>query len=233
LVVKFAMATPRRNVAAVGLALSLLADEHVAAAQIHWDASAELGVMKRFLGARPPGSSDAGVGIAGQINGHVALLPLVYVGAYVGHDISPLPGDASPRDITSGGVRAKGVLPWGHAARAWVFAGFGYAGVYARSYHTTFAIAHPTGVERQPVLVEGASGSFFEVPFGLGASYKLSKPWELCAELGASVGFGHKGSAYEEPGPSVTVPNFASQNAAPAGLDRLAVGLTLGVLLGL
>lgn len=81
--------------------------------------------------------------------------------------------------------------------------------------------------------VEGAGGSFFEVPFGLGASYKLYKPWELCAELGARVGFGHTGSVYKDPGPQVTVPDFAGQNASPAGVDRFALGLTVGVLIDL
>jgi hypothetical protein len=204
-----------------------------ASAQLHWDVSAQAGVMKRFLVARPPGSdTNVGFGPTAQLMGHVALLPLVHVGGYFGHDISPLPGDGAARNITFGGVRAKGMLPWIRGSmRAWIFAGFGYSGVYSQSYNTTFSIPNGAGViERRPVRVEGAGGSFFEVPFGIGASYKLYKPWELCAELGARVGFGHTGSVYEEPGPQVSVESFAGQNAAPAGLDRFGIGLTLGVL---
>ena len=81
--------------------------------------------------------------------------------------------------------------------------------------------------------VQGAGGGFFDVPFGIGASYKLYKPWELCAELGARVGFAHNGSVYELPGPQVRAPGLPGQNALPAGLDRFALGLTLGVLIDL
>ena len=204
-----------------------------AAAQLHWDASAQLGVMKRFLVSRA--GDDVGFGPTGQLTGHVALLPLVHVGGYVGHDISPLPGEGSARSITFGGVRAKGMLPFASGKmRAWVFAGFGYAGVYQRSFRSTFFISRPLGdPEQRSGRVEGAGGSFFDVPFGVGASYKLYKPWELCAELGARVCFGHVGSVYEYPGPQVTVPDYAGQNAAAAGLDRFAIGLTVGFMIDL
>jgi len=217
----------------VGVGALLVARE--ASAQLHWDLSAQAGVMKRFMAQRPQGSDDAGFGPTGQITGHLALLPFVHVGGYFGHDISPLPRDANPRNITFGGLRAKAMLPWVRGStRAWFFAGFGYAGVYAPSYGSTFSI--PTGsgdLEQRRVRVEGAGGSFFDVPLGLGASYKLYKPWELCAELGARFGFGHTGSVYEDPGPQVNVPGLPGQNALPAGLDRFALGLTVGVLIDL
>lgn len=209
--------------------------ERDARAQLHWDASAQVGVMKRFLGDRPPATDDAGFGPTGQLTGHLALLPLVHLGGYFGHDISPLPGDAAARNITFGGLRARGMLPWVRGSmRAWIFAGFGYAGVYSRSYDTTFTIVDGGGVaERRPVHVHGAGGSFFDVPFGIGASYNLFKPWALCAELGVRYGFGHTGSVYEPPGPQVRVEGFPGQNVVPAGLDRFALGLTLGVMIDL
>jgi hypothetical protein len=191
--------------------------------------------MKRFLADRPAGTDDVGFGPAGQLTGHLALLPLVHLGGYFGHDISPLPGDGSSRHITFGGARVKGMLPWVRgSARAWIFAGFGYAGVYSPSYDTVFSFADGEGnVTRRPVRVQGAGGGFFEVPFGIGASYKLRKPWELCAELGARMGFGHGGSVYDLPGPRVRADGFPGQNALPAGLDRFALGLTLGVMIDL
>lgn len=223
------------SAAAGAFVLAMIAAAPDASAQIHWDASAQVGVMKRFLGTRPSGASDVGFGPAAQLTGHVALLPLIHVGGYFGHDISPLPGDGAARDITFGGARVKAILPWITGKwRAWAFVGFGYAGVYARSYNTSFFIPNGNGdLERRPVRVEGAGGSFFDLPFGLGASYKLFKPWELCAELGARAGFGHTGSVYEDPGPQVSVESFAGQNATPAGIDRWALGLTLGVLVDL
>lgn len=136
--------------------------------------------------------------------------------------------------MTFGGVRAKAMLPWVRGStRAWLFAGFGYTGVYSRSYRTTLSVANGDGsLEPRPVRIEGAGGGFFDVPFGLGASYRFFKPWELCAELGGRFGFGHQGSAYEHPGPSITG-SSAAENASPAGLDRLAIGLALGILVDL
>lgn len=207
---------------------------------VHWDASAQVGVMKRFLSSGP---DEAGFGPAGQLTGHVALLPLVHVGGYFGHDISPLaePADASARDLTFGGLRLKGMIPGIRGnVRAWIFGGFGYAGVYARSWRSTLRLADGSGnLTPTRARVEGAGGGFFEVPFGIGASYKFFKPWELCAELGARAAFGHSGSAYEAPGPQVTVVGDPAtgagfgQNRAPSGVDRFALGLTVGVLVDL
>jgi hypothetical protein len=206
-----------------------------ARAQVHWAASAQVGVMKRFFSHAAGG--EPGFGPTAELTGDVALLPIVHVGAYFGHDISPLSSsaDAAARDITFGGARVRGVLPWpGGHFRTWVFVGFGYAGVYSRSYSTTFAVPDGLGgTTPQRVHVEGAGGGFFEIPVGIGASYKLRKPWELCAELGMKVGFGHSGSVYESPGPEVALPGNTGQNVAPSGTDQLALGLTVGVLLDL
>jgi hypothetical protein len=230
----------RLGAAIASFALALLGAAWPASAQLHGDVSAQLGVMKRFLSERPAGANDdATFGPIGQLTGHVALIPLVHVGAYLGHDISPLSGDAAARDITFAGARAKGFIPVTPASlRTWVFAGFGYAGVYARSYQTTFAVPNGLGgTTPTPVRVEGAGGGFFEVPFGLGASYKFFSPWELCAELGFRAGFGHQGSVYTGNGPQVTIPASgnpnATQNASPSGLDSFAVGLTIGIQLDL
>jgi hypothetical protein len=212
-----------------------LALENMASAQLHWDASAQIGGMKRFLASRPPGADDAGFGPTAQLTGHLALLPLVHVGGYAGMDISPMPADVAARNMFFGGLRAKGMLPWIRGSfRTWIFGGFGYSAAYAPSYSTTFTLTNGSEQpERRPVTVEGGGGTFFEVPFGIGASYKVFAPWELCAELGARAGFGHSGTIYDEPGPGVRVESFASQRATPAGLDRFALGLTVGVMLDL
>jgi len=207
-----------------------------ARAQLHWDASAKVGVMKRVLGDRPAGGKDAGFGPAAQLDAHLALLPLVRFGAYIGHDISPLGGDASARDLTWAGARVKVMSPWPRGAmRLWLFFGFGYDGVYQRSTSAPRNFPGPVGMPtvRDEAVVHGAGGGFFEVPYGIGASYKLRKPWELCAELGARSGFGFSGSAYEAPGPRVSSPGRTDGNALPAGKDRFAIGLTVGVLVDL
>ncbi|HSO40707.1 MAG TPA: hypothetical protein VLT33_49615 [Labilithrix sp.] len=204
------------------LAVSSLLLPRAAEAQLHWDAAAQAGVMKRVLVSRPAGAPDAGFGPVGQLTAHVALFPLVRVGGYLGRDISPMGGDVSARDLTWGGLRAKLMSPWPRGAlRAWLFAGFGVEGVYARS------------TARSGSLVDGAGGHFFEVPFGLGGSYTFRKPFALCAELGMRAGFGHSGSAYQAPGPQLRVPGQPDGNAPPAGTDRFAIGLTVGVMLDL
>lgn len=227
----------RRGPVFVALSMSLagLVTTSAASAQLHWDAAAQVGVQKHVLAGRPSGSPDAGFGPTAQVAGHVALLPLLRIGGYFGHEISPIEGDFAARRITFGGLRAKAMLPWVRGtARAWFFAGFGYAGVYAPSYTTELTIVDGAGsTNRKPGRVQGTGGGYFDVPFGFGASYKLYKPWELFAELGARVGFGHSGSTYEPPGPRVIVPSDATQNASPSGLDRLSLGLTVGILLDL
>jgi len=205
------MARRRARWSALLLAVSGVLAAPSAAAQLHWDAAAQAGIMKRVLVNRPSGGPDAGFGPVVQLTGHVALFPLVRVGAYLGHDISPMGGDLSARDLTWGGVRAKLMSPWPRGAvRAWLFAGFGVEGVYARS------------TARPGALIEGAGGHFFEVPFGLGTSYTFRKPYALCAELGMRAGFAHSGSAYQAAAPQV----------AP-GADRFAIGLTVGFMLDL
>lgn len=211
---------------------ALVGGEGEAAAQLHWDASAQVGVMKRFVGDKPNGGSDVGFGPVGQLTGHIALLPLVHAGAYFAHDISPLPKDGA-RNITSMGLRAKVALPLRGSMRAWGFLGFGYALAHQQSYATTFFVPGPlAGREAKEGTVEEAGGSFFDVPFGLGASYKLFGPLHLCGELGARFGFGHSGSIYGDPhGPQLTVAGEVPQNTEAVGVDRFALGLTVGVML--
>lgn len=225
-----------RITAFAGMLVATLLFTTAARAQLHWDASAQAGVEKRFLGARPPGGKDAGFGPALQLAGHLAFLPLVRLGAYVGHDISPLGGDSSARDLTWAGARVKVMSPWPRGSmRLWLFFGFGYDGVYQRSTSAPRNFPGPTSmpVVRDDAVVHGAGGGFFEVPYGIGASYKLRKPWELSAELGARSGFGFIGSAYEAPGPRVSSAGRPDSNALPAGNDRFGISLTVGVLVDL
>ena len=234
--------TRKRGIVTFASLVSLVSlASYPAAAQVHADVSAQVGVMKRFLTSRPasePSEKNAPFGPAAEVGAHIALLPLVRAGAYIGYDISPSAGSSAggARDFTWAGARVKIMSPWPSSPfRAWLFAGFGYAGVYARSHATTVSVATGIGNETapQPARVQGASGGFFEVPFGLGASYNLRKPWALCAELGTRVGFAYSGSAYKAPGPELVVSGASSAHAAPAGRDAFALGLTIGLLVDL
>jgi hypothetical protein len=207
-----------------------------ALAQVHWDAAAEVGVMKRFLAERPQGGDDAGFGPIGQVNAHVALLPLVRVGGYFGYELSPFAGDASTRSLFGGGLRAKVMSPWPRGnVRGWLFAGFGYMAAYAPSYDTPVTV--PSGISGQTTAaqghVAGAGGGFFEIPLGIGASYKLYGAWSLVGELGVRIGLGHTGSAYEDPGPTLKIDGQPDNNVLPAGRDRYGTSLAVGIQLDL
>ncbi|MBS2018580.1 MAG: hypothetical protein JST00_37285 [Deltaproteobacteria bacterium] len=206
-----------------------------AAAQLHWDTGAAVGVQKRFLAS---GAADAGFGPTAQLQAHVALLPLVRVGGYLGYEISPLDGDRAARDMFGGGLRVKIMSPWPRGdVRLWLFVGFGLQAMYARSYRTT-VLAEVTpgnpagGVAPREALVGGSGGRFLEVPFGIGVSYKFRKPFELFGELGSRVGFAGSGSAYDL-GPSLSVAGRPDTNAPVAGQDRFSLGLSLGLLIDL
>lgn len=230
------MVALRRCVAVLAFAIGIVVPR-LASAQVHWDASAQLGGMKRFLAARPTGTDDVGFGPAFQIAAHLALLPLVHAGVYVGHDVSPLPDPAAARNITFMGARGKVALPMGGDLRAYGFAGFGFALVTQQSFSFPgfpYVSAGGGTVNRKDAQVESAGGHFFEVPLGLGVAYKLRKPWELVAELGFRVGFAHSGSVYDElRSAQVKAPGEVDQNLTSAGIDRFALGLTVGVMLDL
>lgn len=212
---------------AVTLALTTLTSP--ARAQLHWDASAQAGVTKRVLSNRIPGVGDAGFGPAAELHGHVAILPLLRVGAYVGHDISPQPGDVRALQITSFGLRAKvssplPLDPW----RVWAFVGFGYAGAYGPSFHTSIDAA-PV---KATALATGAGGGFFELPFGVGGSYKLRRPWHLTAELSGRATFGYAGSLFDvnngRAGFAEGQPQLLLSNP---GTPAFLLGLMVGVML--
>lgn len=152
---------------------------------------------------------DATIGPAVQLAAHVALLPLVRVGGYLGADLSPGAGTFSARDFYSGGVRLKLMSPWPRGnVRTWLFFGFGAVGVYAPARE--------------------AGGHLFELPIGIGASYKFRKPWAFSAELGFRYGFGHGGSVYDSAYENRS--DLARSTEPFQGIDRFALGLTIGVL---
>jgi len=229
------------------LAMGLFATR-TASAQLHWDLGAQVGVSKRFLGASPndgtPLDTNAGFGPTAQVLGHVALMPLVRVGGYLGYEISPLTGDPAARDMFGGGLRVKVMSPWPRGdVRFWLFVGFGYQAVHARGYRMNVVAqapppANPNTTFSYDVLVEGSGGHFWELPFGIGVSYKLRKPYQLFAELGAKVGFSGQGTTYEA-GPRASATNLPAgtpplfDHLYPSGDDRFSLGLSLGVMIDL
>jgi hypothetical protein len=217
---------------ATALATAAFACESAASAQVHWDASAQVGVAKRFL---TESLDQPSFGPAVTVNGHVALIPLIRVGAYLAHDISPI-SDGPARRLYAAGLRGKVQAPWStDRVHGWGFLGLGYVGVYAPSTRAT-VVAPPVGplsTTSGPLdlSVPGASGYFLEVPVGLGLGVRLRRPWELVFELTGRFGFASGGEVYEgRPGNSEAA---GEQTLAPLGKDTFALVLTGGIGLDL
>ncbi len=213
-----------------------------AAAQTHWDIGAEAGAMRRVLSQRPaqpnegPPGHDAGFGPVGELHLHLAVLPMLRVGAYITHDVSPISGQPA-RQTTSGGLRVKLTPPFPSGRwRAWAFAGFGYAGVYGPSYHTTLLLSQSQGgtPSATDALVDGAGGGYFEVPVGVGIGYLVKKPWQVTLELGTRFGFGFNGSLYDTTnGRGATAPGYSPVGVDVPGEDTFALYLSAGLSLDL
>jgi hypothetical protein len=193
----------------------------------HWDLGAEVGLMKRFTTGSDVAAPNPSFGPVFELHGHVALVPMLRIGAYVAHDISPASGIAA-RQITAGGLRAKLVPPWpGGNFRSWIFAGIGYARTYAPSYHVSEQLS-PNDTQPRDVSVDGVAGGMLEAPLGVGLAYKLRRPWELTAELGTRWGLAYTGSMYSD-GASGHALGYPSVLQPFMGKDTLAVYLSVGL----
>jgi hypothetical protein len=201
---------------AVACLLGTLAQSAQAAAQVHWDVGAELGVMDRLATGRDVSMRAPTPGPAGELHAHVALVPMVRIGAYVAEDVSPRPG-LPAREATEVGLRAKVSPPllsgpW----RAWVFLGLGYA----RAYEPGHDAVVPGSAPPAETPVAGAAGGILDLPIGVGIGYRLRRPWQIFAELEARVGMAFWGALYER-----------AEGAPYGGQDSFAVSLSLGVSL--
>ncbi len=179
-----------------------------ASAQVHWDVGAQVGVMQRVRtgsGASVPGPIP---GPVGELHAHVAVVPMLRIGPYVAHDISPVaPSAAVPaRQITEGGLRAKVTPPFlGGRWRSWALLGLGYAHAYQPGYS---AGGTP---------VSGLEGGILSLPLGVGVGYRVRgphDPWEITGELGCRLGLAFVGPMY---------------SGAPG--DSFALSVSLGVSL--
>ena len=163
----------------------------VAGAQVRYDAGLLAGFSQRV--------SDVAEGGALTLDAHVALLPLLRVGAYVSGEVSERTSEPSVRGLIGGGLSLKVVPPWPRGTwRAWVRTGFGYDGV--------FTVDPSVG-----------GGGFFEVPVFVGASYRIRKPVVFLMELGARFGFATWGSYYAT---STRTDGVALMLSFGVGIDR-------------
>ncbi|WP_394833676.1 hypothetical protein LVJ94_44935 [Pendulispora rubella] len=211
--------------ASIAAGMWLLFSAREAHAQLHWDAGVHAGVARRIYTGGP---GDGRFGPIAGVQGHVALLPLVRVGAYLSHDLSPTDDGGDARNVTSAGARVKVTSPWPNGKwHAWAFLGVGYVGVYARSYHRSFA----TNGGTEDGLVAGAGGGHVEIPFGLGIGYRVWRPWEITLEVGTRFGFAFTGSLYQDPGRTAFLTGAGNRHIEPIGSDTVTPFAVLGLSL--
>jgi hypothetical protein len=178
------------------------------AAEVRWDAALAGGVMQRFAIGGDPRVGAPTPGPVFQASAHVALVPMIRIGAYAAYDVAPIEGRPA-REIVEGGLRAKVTppllpSPW----RTWAFLGLGYA----RTYEPGFTTTVPGSTPPAETHVASAVGGILDLPLGVGVGYRLRHPWELFAELGARIGLGFFG-------------------ATLAAQDSFALSMTVGVSL--
>jgi hypothetical protein len=216
----------RRPLATIALACGSLGAPG-AQAQLHWDAGAEVGVAKRFPSGGEAGASSPSLGPAFELQAHVALVPMLRVGAYAAQDVSPVPG-AGVRTYWEGGLHAKVTPPLLSAPwRAYAFAGFGYAYTYAASHRGV-----PPGGAAE-VLFAGVSGGMLDAPVGLGIGARAPgamRSWVVFAVLAGRFGVAFYGPMYAGGAP----PSVAGGASGPAlflGKDSFALSLSVGLSL--
>jgi hypothetical protein len=206
---------------------SVLLSAREAGAQLRWDASAEVGVMQRFTTGRDVNVPFPGIGPVAELNAHLAILPLLRVGPYAAHDISPLPGGTqTARQITEAGLEARIAPPllpppW----HTWLLVGLGYARTYEPSYPVTAS-------NGSTVVIGGQGGGLGEGRLGVGLGYRVTRSWEIFAELGGRVGLAFSGSMYTNGHDCgcVTLPPGEVYTPTPyPGKDSFALSLSLGL----
>jgi hypothetical protein len=188
-------------------------------AQVHWDIGAEVGVMQRVTPDRSPGLPLPQAGPLAELHAHVALMPMLRLGAYLAHDISLVEPN---RQTTEAGLRAKLTppllpRPW----RTWTFLDLGYARSYRPSH-----VLEPTPSNGASGEVGGAEGDFLDAALGFGVGARVRGPWMLFAELAARAGFLFWGAMYD-PSPCACL-----RDPYP-GHDSFAASLSVGVSLDL
>ncbi len=146
---------------------------------------------------------------------------LVRVGLYVHYDSSPV-SNQNTRDMFSGGLDLRVLSPWPRGdLRGYARVGIGEVGTYASAHGLTGDRAF-AGFR----FVDGAHGSFTEVPIAIGALYRVTPPIRITAEAGARFGFAFTGNAYARP------PGDQAGAGVTSGSDALAVFVDLGVMWG-
>jgi len=204
------------------LVLVVVFSAKLASAQLHWDTGLSVGPMRRTLIG---GASDSSLGPTAVLEGHVALFPLLRVGAYGTFDFAKVASEPDARFGGSFGLHAKVAVPG--MPKSWkgaLFLGLGYA-LLASAAHERLFIR--TNV-RERIAVPGATGGMLEIPFGFQAAYKASQRFHLIFQLGVRFGFANHGELFDGR-VAKTVPIGNELVLPSAGAASLSPFLLVGV----
>jgi len=195
-----------------------------------WDLGLAVGPTKRYLGSRETGGGDAGMGAGAELRGHVRVMSGLSAGAYAGWEYSPV--SPTTRHIFGLGARLRWVpVPSSGSTQWWVFGGLGYALAWSPSFDTTLPVIVNGAPKLSDATVESASGTFFEVPLGVGlGSAPKRHRLQFHAELAVKIGFGHRGALYDlESGRNATaVLSKMPIGISNPGADAVGLGLLVG-----
>jgi hypothetical protein len=211
-------------------------------ADVDYDVNLQLGYSHRFHSCPEGGCLTGSNGPVLLLQGDIALAPLARVGIYVDEELG-VDGEPRPPFITSFGGRFSLTPPLpSDRMRFWVFVGVGFAAVYAPGYHQSLPFqdtSSPTaqqngGTINEDATIPAATGSFIELPFGVGGSYRLRRPWVLLAELSGRPAFNCNGAFFDptaRAGFETAPPN--TPTGVPVGSESFALFFTAGVGLDL
>jgi hypothetical protein len=206
----------------IGVTVTVTAYAVPAYAQLHWDVGAEAAVEKRFLRDTPAeGTGDASFGPLVRVTTHVAFFPLARLGLYGSLGFSPVSG-GSLRTQVGGGMDIRLTPPLSLGLRnfkPFLFLGAGYI----RTVTPGYTVRLPAGEARTSL----ASGGCLDIPIGLGATYRVRKPFEVGAVLGTRFAALCGGDTYAT-APKYTVFADAAQTGkATLGKDSFALSVGL------
>jgi hypothetical protein len=207
-----------------------------AAAQTHWDANLHGGVSTRFFSqvAQSAGVSNS-VGPLVGVDADVALIPLVRLGAYVDLESAHTGEPKSPQALTFGArVKLAPPMNFNHW-HFWGFLGFGYAFWNAPAYNQSCTIPSGSSLLTETCNIQATTGSFFEIPLGVGAGWRFRRPWELIVELQGRFGLDMQGGYFTNDGSGngltrpATAPGTGLAIGPTTGTDVFALLLTVGI----
>jgi hypothetical protein len=221
--------------------LALLVVPRRAEAQVRWDASLQAGASGRVFSNSVSGGVPGSIAPVIGLEADVAVVPLLRLGVYGDFEYADTT-EPSFSSVVSFGGRAKLMIPgYRGSVHWWLFTGFGGVVWNAPAYTIADQTSPNSNGVTSAATVTAATGTFLEVPLGVGMGWRVRKPWEIVAELQGRFGFDMGGSYFTQNGGftdpdsssgiGTTRPTTSTSGAGqvPTGNDVFGVLLTVGI----